>query len=740
MNAFYTAAKMVLCVLFLAVGLTTIADVAVMAQETDSARPLERVEVEAPERRPAARTTSDAGSGYEGDQPSTSDASPSGGQGTSSGAITGTVGPASSLSAVSGKSEVSLGATSLPAQVQVVTPQDIRGLNFWGSTADLFRQIAGMKSLTWGQGLIGVAISMRGFNTSDGVALFVDGVPQNFPSHSGATGKSEISWLAPEVIERIEIIKGPFSALYGDFALAGVVNIVTKRSEPSPSVMLSGGTFGTFRAFGVFSREAWTPTLYLPYDCYNIDGYRDNSQIKWISPFNKISFPVLGGMFSLRYNYFNADWGAPGYWPIDWVKSGAVERKRAYNTTDGGYMSRSELVMNYVPACGERGLYATLYYEDYHPIRFGSFLPIGSSQFARQDDRRHWGGRVYYNLVFGEIGSLTVGGETRQDSGEAQQYNTVDRHRTTTTYGYNMRLSNWALFLQGQIKPAEYLKVVGGVRWDYFAQDFANLVRPQNSGTGSPFIRSPKIGFVITPTPNFNIFGNIGQGFRSPSNLEVSPYKANTRSDFSLEPAMVQTYDIGANVALFGNLYLAADYFHTYMQREIRMVNNNPTVIGDTMRKGCELEGRFYPSNSRDFSVFGNYAWVDAQVIDPVTPGQFLVPEVSEHTVKGGVAIERDFGANRKVLVDLYYQYTSGAPYYRSSGAAAALATPIYGPDFDVYNFKLTYMGNGWSSFFSAKCRPREFSSDYSWVSNNLLVYDPPPQWEVAGGLTYTFW
>ncbi|MCA1960778.1 MAG: TonB-dependent receptor, partial [Desulfomonile sp.] len=705
----------------LAVALSALSSVEAVAQETEAARPLERVDVEAPERRPAARATPEVGRGDEESRLPTTESSRDDRR-PSAPTATGTVGPASSLSVVTDKPQVSLSAESLPAQVQAITPQDIRGINFWGTNSDLFTQIAGIKSLTWGQGLIGMAISMRGFNTYDGVALFVDGVPQNFPSHTGATGKSEISWLAPEVIERIEIIKGPFSALYGDFALAGVVNIVTKKSERSPSLTSSGGSFGTFRAFGVFSRETWVPTAYLPYDYYHIDGYRDNSQIKWISPFNKISVPILGGILSLRYNYFNADWGAPGYWPIDWVKSGEVDRKRAFNSSDGGYMSRSELVLNYAPASGERGFHATLYYEDYHPIRFGTFLPYGSSQFARQDDRRHWGGRVFYNLVFGDIGALIVGGETRQDSGEAQQYNTVGRQRTTTTYGYNLRLSNWALFLQGQIKPAEYLKIVGGVRWDYFRQYFDNLGRPQNSGTGCPSIQSPKIGFVITPTENFNIFGNIGQGFRSPSNLEMSPFRANSRSDFSLEPAMVRTYDIGFNAALFGNLFLAADYYHTYMQREIRMVNNNPTVIGDTVRKGYELEGKFYPGNSRDFSIFGSYAWVDARVIDPINPGQFLVPEVSEHVIKGGVSIQRNFGEGRNLLADLYYQYTSGAPYYRSSGTPAALATPIFGPDFDVYNFKLTYTGTGWSSFFSAKCRPREYSSDYTWVSNNLLV------------------
>jgi outer membrane receptor protein involved in Fe transport len=333
-----------------------------------------------------------------------------------------------------------------------------------------------------------------------------------------------------------------------------------------------------------------------------------------------------------------------------------------------------------------------------------------------------------------------LGGETRQDKGEAQQYNTVDRQRTTARYDYDLRLSNWAAFMQGQIKPTDYLKVVGGVRWDFFRQSFDNLTKSANSVIGYPYVQSPKIGFVITPTANFNIFGNAGCGFRSPSNLEASPYAANSRPEFNLEPAAVQTYDIGFNISLFGNLYLAADYYHTYMQREIRMVNNNPVVIGDTVRKGYELESRFYPNNNKDFSLYGSYAWVDARVIDPLVPGQFLVSEVTEHYIKGGVSFQKDFGLGRSLLADMYYQYFSGAPYYRSSGTASQLATPIFGPDFDVYNMKLTYSGQGWSSFLSAKCRPREYSSDYTWVSNNVLVYDPPPKWEAAAGLTYKFW
>ena len=133
MSTSYSACKVFLWALFLAVGLTTIADVAAIAQGTDTPRPLERVEINPPERRPATRGTTDRGSGYGSDQPSPSDPSASGGQGTSSGTATGTPGPATSLSVVTGKSQVSLGATSLPAQVQVVTPKTFNSSTFGGN-------------------------------------------------------------------------------------------------------------------------------------------------------------------------------------------------------------------------------------------------------------------------------------------------------------------------------------------------------------------------------------------------------------------------------------------------------------------------------------------------------------------------------------------------------------------------------------------------------------------------------
>ncbi len=735
MNPLCSVCKPVLCALLIAAGLTIIGEAPAVGQDTDTSRQLERIDVEAPQqRRPVTRAATTPRPGADYDETAPMDLPSPEDRGGPSQIFSGSDIPSSTLSLVEGKSRVSLGAESLPAQVSVVTDRDIQSLNI-RNYADLFARVPGVNGYTIGQRQATHSISMRGFPGAGGmdIAIFIDGVPQSTPStYQGASGLSEFSWLVPEAIEKIEIIKGPFSALYGNFAMAGVINIITKKSQPSPSLNLYGGSFGAFRALGVASSETMIPTPYLAYEYYTIDGYRENSQLRSLSPFNKVSMPILGGILSLRYNYYHSEWGAPGYLPIADVRQKRVSRRHAYNTTDGGDQTRQEAVVNYSPLCGERGLYATAYVDIWDIIRYNDWPP--GPQGARADKRTYWGGRVYYNLVFGDVASLTIGGETRHDKASPRDYYTNGaRKYTSAKYHYDLRLSNWAWFLQGQIKPAEKLKIVGGVRGDYFTMEAENRTRPQNSGAGFPHIMSPKIGAVLTPTKNFNVFGNIGVGFRSPSYTEASPYTANSESNFAVGPARIDTGDVGFNVALFGNLYFATAYYHTITHREIRTVNNVPTNIGDTLREGYEVEAKFFPS--KDVNVFFSYDWVDAKVINPTKAGQYLVTRVPEHIIKGGIEIQRDFGAGRKLLADAYYQYTSGFPNYSGTDT-----NPIFCPEYDVYNFKLSYEGNGWSSFVSARYQPREFSAPAAFIFNGELSYAPEPVWDVTSGLTYTFW
>lgn len=638
---------------------------------------------------------------------------------------------------VEDKTEISLKAETLPSQVQIITKEDIERLDV-KYFQDIFRKTPGIHVRPTVQGDVGIGFQMRGYGISHGrdVAIFIDGVPQNHPSTSlGGNGMTEPSWLTPELIERIEIIKGPFSALYGNFALAGVVNIITKRKEASPSISVSGGSFGAHRGLALISKETWQPTPLVSFEYNSIDGYRDNSDYRKMLFFPKITFPILDGNLSARLSYYKADWRAAGFLRLNEVKNGTVSRTSAYNPTDNGEYERYTLAINYTPRSGEKGLYMNAYVEDYEVSRIADF--IGWDQAEYEDDRIFYGGKIYYNLMPTDRLSVTPGVEIRYDNGDARVHRTTKGQRTgTLTSDWGIKQLNLSAFLQAQAKIIEQVKLVGGIRYDYFNIDVENRVIPNNSGKADMGIFTPRIGLVVTPFKNLNIFANKGIGFRSPSASEMSPNRQNHAKNFDLKPARVYSWDVGFNTTLFEKLYLAFSYYQTEMEREIRVVANIPQNIGDSKRDGYEVETKFYATP--ELALFANYSWLDAKWKNPVVagqkPGQYKIPDLPEHLISGGIEVTKQTGKDSKLLFDLYYSYIGSGPYY-----VGTETTPRKTPVYDRYTAKATYKLKNWSTFVSTVYQPREYSSDGMWSGGGFVNFNPRPVWDVSAGVKYQF-
>ena len=79
----------------------------------------------------------------------------------------------------------------------------------------------------------------RGFDADHGtdVGVFLDGVPINLPSHAHGQGYTDLHFLIPEAIERVDVVKGPYDARYGDFSTAGAINFETRKSFDESSVV-----------------------------------------------------------------------------------------------------------------------------------------------------------------------------------------------------------------------------------------------------------------------------------------------------------------------------------------------------------------------------------------------------------------------------------------------------------------------------------------------------------------------
>ncbi len=144
--------------------------------------------------------------------------------------------------------DVTADAAALPAPTTILDSNYIQRTPILNNYVDLFRPLPGVNVNNLGQGGIGNAITIRGFTDLEhgrDVAYFIDGVPLNEVSSIHTPNYADLNILIPETVERLEVIRGPFSALYGDSNLGGSVNIVTKRFDSTGEVKGYGGYFNT---------------------------------------------------------------------------------------------------------------------------------------------------------------------------------------------------------------------------------------------------------------------------------------------------------------------------------------------------------------------------------------------------------------------------------------------------------------------------------------------------------------
>ncbi|MCG2773321.1 MAG: TonB-dependent receptor [Desulfobacterales bacterium] len=628
--------------------------------------------------------------------------------------------------------KITIKSEGLPANVNIITKEDVKNMPILHWT-DMLRAVPGVRIQNF-RGYFPPAISMRGFQSWRGseVGIFIDGVPMNQPQ-GDMNGQANIGWLMPEIIERIEVIKGPFSALYGDFALAGVINIVTKKSDPSPSLAGYGGTYNTGRAVGVVSSESWGKSLcnitpFFAWEGFTQDGYQQYAELQRVNLFNKLSCPLWEGNVSVRLHYSDESGVDPGRLPLDRVKAGMLEPTTGFDNTCRNDNEELDVVLKYDPKGGEEGFHGTVFYT--HNLWQRCSLNLNLTNQSRSNYRTNYlGWKLLYDYRPFDCLSLVVGNDLRNDEIKGIKMNSYRYNfNITPTYATYIRQFSTGFFAQGQYKPFSFIKFVGGLRYDLFNIDVDNKLNPANSGTAYPTIFSPKVGLVITPYKDINIFANRGQGFRSPSSTELSP--ATGTKNFDLDVAKLNTWDVGINTLLFKRLFISFDYYSTILQRETW---RNPATqmyenLGDSKRTGFEIEAKIFLTP--ELTIYGSYSDVRGRIKHPQTIGQYYIPYLSPNTSTVGFEYHKTWHKVHRFGVNWYYLRYSRAPM-TTNGI-------IIRPQYDRYLMKLLYGYNKWTASMDVALSPRRYSSEYMDYSNGFY-YTPQPKWELLFGLKYQF-
>jgi outer membrane receptor protein involved in Fe transport len=396
-----------------------------------------------------------------------------------------------------------------------------------------------------------------------------------------------------------------------------------------------------------------------------------------------------------------------------------------------GNAERYGTVLSY-DARGEEGWHAIAYAEHYEKNRTnGGTLPSTNLQ---SDDRNVFGGRALYTVRPDERTVLTGGVELRYDRGDAwNQRVTNGQASGLYTNAYRLQLLSYAAFVQGQVRLAEPLKLVAGLRHDRFDYDIDNLKRPAASADYDASVTTPRIGLVYTPIREFELFANYGEGFRSAASTEISPPgggvlplgSAGGASNGNLRPPKVESRDLGFNAQLGSALRVGATVYTTKNSSEIREEPAGSGVfvpIGDTSRDGYEVDFDYLPSDR--WRLYGSYGYVRARVKNPTVAGRDLIAGLPDRVA--GLGIEHTTPVAEGTLrLNANYQYLSAPPFYLTG------STPEFAPAWLRYDLRASYQRGVSTWTLYAILQPKRFASEMTGTS-----VDPRPR--VDGGITYT--
>ena len=367
---------------------------------------------------------------------------------------------------------------------------------------------------------------LRGFNLDHGTdfATFVDGMPVNMRSHAHGQGYSDLNFLIPELVQRIDYKKGTYFANEGDFASAGAAHIRLADTLPQGLASLSLGSFGYQRGVLADSLNAGNGTLLYGLEINRNDGpWETPERVRKYSGTLRYSQGSADDGFSITGMAYHNSWNSTDQVPLRAVESGQIGRFGSIDPTDGGKSARYSLSYAMRKRNGN-GLFEF----DAYLLRskldlfsnFTYFLadPEQGDQFNQSEHRNMAGANLaqsWVNTVGGLEMRNKIGLQTRYDRlSPVGIYDTVARVRTNTIREDRVREASVGLYAENVTQWAPWVRSVTGVRYDTYRFNVASSI-DGNSGKADDHIVSPKLSLIFGPWEQTEFFVNYGKGFHS---------------------------------------------------------------------------------------------------------------------------------------------------------------------------------------------------------------------------------
>jgi vitamin B12 transporter len=318
-------------------------------------------------------------------------------------------------------------------------------------------------------------------------------------------------------IERIEILKGQASSIYGPDALAGVINFITKKERNSElSANLSGGSFGFFNG-GLSVHVPYVESdNMLSISKTKSDGYRHNTDFDITTFYYKTNVPFSAGSANVAVGYTDKSFGANGFYttqfPNQWEQT-----KTLFVSSTADY------------SFGQIRLTPKVFWRN---NKDHYLLDYSNPAFYMNDHQTNSYGAELQSLFLTTLGSIELGGDLNFDNINSSNLGMHNRREGGISAEYvTSPIENFKLLLNG------------------FAYNYDDY--------GWKFI--PGIDLVYQVSNNFNCYTTFGKSFRIPTYTELYYNSPAQKGNALLQPEETLTYEAGANynaASFSGNLSL----------------------------------------------------------------------------------------------------------------------------------------------------------------------------------------
>jgi len=505
--------------------------------------------------------------------------------------------------------------SNIPGRVEVITPEKLQ-LTGNQSVDEILTLLPGVQAArSFGLFSHKATVSMRGVSGKEQarILVLVDGIPVN-KSDGGS-----VNWnlISTGEIERIEVVKGPGSALYGGNAMGGIINVVSKR----PSKLLVGNVSGNYGTYNTRGGKAYlggktekgfywsTSGLYRTSDGYITQSKADRAANPYIvnSTFEEKLVNAKAGF--QKSERFSAEIDFSIY--DDRRETGEKVYQPHGNTTDHDTYSLRATVR------GKENLLfwnASLFYQREDYKRVNEWKKDDYTWYDVLSLRTDYGFLTGVSYVW-KNHTLSTGFDVRNGSVDAS-----DIYYTSTDQVDNRgKIDFYGFYLQDELSlMEEKVKIIGGLRFDHSRfYDGAFLIHHpsaetvfmdqyQFSGladqTWGAF--SPRLSMQYKPNDSYRIYGGYSRGFR-PSVLDDLCRSGRVRGGFKvarpdLKPEYIHSFELGGDYKPVSWVRFSASAYYSLGTDFLYYVST-----GDSIDMGFGNRPIMIPSNISNVDIYG---------------------------------------------------------------------------------------------------------------------------------------